>query len=224
VPSGEVRDPARTIPRSLFAGLAVTTLVYLAIQVIAQSTLGPDLPRFTAAPLAEAAGRVLGSRGRGLVLAGAVVSMFGYMAGDMLGSPRSVFAFGRDGILPAAFAAIHPRFRTPHVAIGVYAVAVATLAISSSFTALAIVANVTGLTLYLMCAAAAWELQRRDVRTADTGGDPLVLPGGPAIPLLAVLAIVWVLSHASRHEFAILALVLVTASVAYFLRKTGGRF
>jgi amino acid transporter len=220
VPSGEVRNPARTIPRALAAGLATTTAIYLAIQLVAESVLGPDLGTFSAAPLAEAAGRLLGPRGRLFVLAGAVVSMFGYLSGDVLGSPRSLFALGRDGILPRAFAAVHPRFRTPHVAIAFYAVSVAALAISSSFARLAILASVTTLTLYLACSLAAWELQRRDVRMAEAGGAPFVLPAGPLIPLLAATAILWLLSHATRREFGILALVVGVASAAYFARKT----
>jgi amino acid transporter len=156
-----------------------------------------------------------------MVLAGAIVSMFGYVSGDMLSSPRALFALGRDGILPRAFTVVHPRFRTPQLAIAVYAVIVALLAISSSFTQLAILANVTALTLYLMCAGAAWELQRRDVRTG--GAAPFVLPGGPLVPVLAGAVIVWLLSHASGREFRVLALVLAAASLFYFIRKTGGR-
>src|SRR5437899_3210558 len=82
-----------------------------------------------AAPLAEAASRVLGRGGRLLVLIGAVVSMFGYVSGDMLGSPRALFAFARDGIFPAPLVRVHPRFRTPYVAVMVHAAIVATLAI-----------------------------------------------------------------------------------------------
>jgi basic amino acid/polyamine antiporter, APA family len=217
VPSGEVRDPARTVPRALFLALATTTTLYLLIQRVAQGLLGPAIADFASAPLAEAASRVLGSGGRLLVIGGAIVSMFGYVAGDMLGSPRSLYAFGRDGVLPAALARVHPRFHTPHVAIVVYAMLIAALAVSSSFTQLAILANVAALTLYLTCVAASYELQRRDVR-AD--GAPFRLPGGPAIPMLAALVIVWLLSNATPREFAIEGLVIAVASMFYYIRRT----
>jgi amino acid transporter len=220
VPSGEIRDPARTVPRAVFSALAITTTLYLSIQLVAQGLLGPSMPTYAAAPLAEAAGRVLGGAGRLLVLLGATVSMFGYVSGDMLGSPRAVYAFARDGVLPAVLARVHPRFHTPYVAIVVYATLVASVAVSSSFTQLAVLANVAALTLYLTCVAAAYDLQRRDVRA---GGAPFVIPGGPAVPLLAAAVIVWLLSNATRREFAVEGLVLATAALFYFIRRTGGR-
>jgi basic amino acid/polyamine antiporter, APA family len=220
VPSGEVRDPARTVPRAVFSALAVTTTLYLLIQVVAQGLLGASMSTYAAAPLAEAAGRVLGRGGRLLVLIGATISMFGYVSGDMLGSPRALFAFARDGALPAPLARVHPRFHTPYVAIVVYALVVAGVAISSSFTQLAVLANVAALTLYLMCVSASYDLQRRGVRA---GGAPFTLPGGPAIPLLAAAVIVWLLSNATRREFGVELLVLTVAALYYFIRRTGGR-
>ena len=218
VPSGEIRDPTRTVPRALFSALAITTTLYLLIQTVAQGILGPSFSTYAAAPLAEAAGRVLGSGGRLLVLAGGAISMFGYVSGDMLGSPRALFAFARDGMLPAPVARIHPRFHTPYVAIVTYAAIVATVAVSSSFTQLAVLANVAALTLYLMCVAGSYELQRRDVRA---GGMPFAVPAGPLIPLLAAGVIVWMLSHATRREFAIEGLVLISAALVYLVRKKG---
>jgi basic amino acid/polyamine antiporter, APA family len=218
MPSGEVRDPTRTVPRALFSALAITTTLYLLIQTVAQGLLGPSIATFADAPLAEAASRVLGAGGRLLVLAGAAISMFGYVSGDMLGSPRTLFAFARDGVLPAAVARIHPRFHTPYIAIVIYAVLVAAVAVSSSFTQLAILANVAALTLYLMCVAASFELQRRDVRS---GGVPFALPAGPVVPLLAASVIVWMLSHATRREFAVEAIVLAAAAAFYAIRTRG---
>jgi amino acid transporter len=219
VPSGEIADPARTVPRALFLALAITTTVYLLVQGVAQGLLGPAIATYAAAPLAEAAARVLGRAGRLLVLGGATVSMFGYVSGDMLGSPRALYALGRDGMFPSALARVHRRFHTPYVAITSYAVIVAILAISSTFTQLAVIANVAALSLYLMCVAASYELARRNV---GAGPATFTLPGGPIVPLLAAAAIVWLLSHATAREFAVEALVLAGASGLYLIFATPG--
>jgi amino acid transporter len=214
-PSGEVKDPARTVPRAVFLALGFTTLLYMALQLVAQGILGPDLGLFPDAPLAEAAARAVGSWGRALLVVGASVSMFGYMSGSLLGSPRTLFAFGRDGIAPA-FALLHPRFRTPWLAIATHAAIVAALAISGTFEVLALMSNVAALSLYFLCALAAFELIRRDVRQE---GEPFRLPGDRFIPLLAGGAILWVLSSATSREVGVLAAVVGVASVLYFLRR-----
>ena len=219
MPVGEVRDPARTVPRSILGALAVTTLLYLAIQAVAQGVLGPQLSTFADAPLAEAASRLLGKFGKVLVLAGGTISMFGYVSGDMLGTPRALFALGRDGALPAVLSTVHPRYHTPAVAIVIYAVIVALLSISSSFNQLAVLANVSGLLLYALCVAASYELQRRDLQMAGT---PFNLPGGILIQALALAGIVWLVSQATRREFVIEAGVLVAASCYYLVRRRLG--
>lgn len=211
-PSGEIHDPAKTVPLSILSALAVATAIYLAVQTVAQGTLGPELPLFKDAPLVETAGRLFGAGAKLIFLVGMAVSIFGYIAGDMLGTPRALFALARDGVLPAPLVRVHPRYRTPAVAIVLYAVVVAAIAISSSFERLVVMANVSALLLYLMCVAASYELQRRDIRMA---GKPFNLPGGMFVQLLAAAGIVWLLSQASREEWTIEAYV-VSAAVLYY--------
>ncbi len=215
-PSGEIRDSARTVPRAILSALLIATLIYLAVQTVAQGILGPELPAFGDAPLAETARRLLGNGGRVLLLAGGTISIFGYVAGDMLGTPRALFALARDGSLPRGLATIHQQFRTPHVAIVVYAIVVAALAISSTFERLVIMANVSALLLYLLCVAASYELQRRDVRMAGT---PFDLPGGVVIQLCAAAGILWLVSQASAREFIIQGIALSAATVYYVARR-----
>jgi amino acid transporter len=220
VPSGEVANPSRTIPRAVFLALGVTTLLYMAVQMVAQGVLGAELARAGDAPLAVAAQRFLGAAGRNLLLAGAAVSMFGYVSGDMLASPRMLFAFGRDHLLPRAVARVHPRYRTPTVAIALHAAIVAAVAASGSFDRLVLLSNVATLSLYLLCCAAAWQLARKDVRS---GGPPFNVPGGAVVPALACGVIVWILSHATRAEFEVEGAVLAIAAILYALRRVRSR-
>jgi APA family basic amino acid/polyamine antiporter len=215
-PSGEIRDPAKTVPRSILTALAVATSIYLAVQTVAQGTLGPELPLFKDAPLVETAGRLFGTGAKMIFLIGMAVSIFGYIAGDMLGTPRALFALARDGVLPSALVRVHPRYRTPALAIVLYAAAVAALAISSSFERLVVMANVSALLLYLMCVAASYQLQRRDVRMA---GAPFNLPGGMVIQLLAAAGIVWLLAQATPEEWTIEAYVLAAAIIYYVAKR-----
>jgi amino acid transporter len=216
VPSGEVRDPRRTVPRAIYLALGLTTALYLAIQAVAQGVLGAEMAQHAEAPLAAAAGRFLGAGGRLLVLAGGAVSMFGYLCGDMLSSPRSLYAFGRDGFLPRALGRVHPSFHTPHVAIVVHAITAALLAASSSFRYLALLSNVSVLTLYFLCCAAALRL----VSQPAPDGDPVFdVPGARVIPVVAMVVIAWILAHATRQEFAVLAATFVVASILYGARR-----
>jgi amino acid transporter len=216
VPSGEVRDPRRTVPRAIFLALGLTTLLYLAIQAVAQGVLGAEMAQHAEAPLAEAASRFLGTGGRLLVLAGGAVSMFGYMCGDMLSSPRALYAFGRDGFLPRALARVHPSYHTPYVAISLHAVLAAALAISSSFRYLALLSNVAVLTLYFLCCAAALRLVSRK---APAGENAFTLPGARVIPVAAMAVIAWILAHATRQEFAVLGVTLLVAAALYGAKR-----
>src|SRR5262249_32743402 len=116
-PGGELRNPARTLPRAILLALALTTCLYLALQLTAQGRLGAQLSMQTQAPLAATAEQIFGSGGKTLLLVAGIVSMLGYLSADALATPRMLFAFGRDGIGPGALSAVHPTFRTPYVAI-----------------------------------------------------------------------------------------------------------
>jgi APA family basic amino acid/polyamine antiporter len=217
VPSGEVRDPARTVPRAIFIAMLGITLLYLALQLVAQGVLGAELGA-QPTPLAEVAGRVLGPWGRSLLLVGAAVSMFGYVSGMTLAVPRALFAFGRDGFLPRALAAVHPAHRTPHVAILVQSSIVWLLAASGEFERLAVLANVSTLVLYGACCLAAWQLRRRDVQA---GGIPFRVPAPTLVVLLALVVIGAMLTSVKLEEWRVVAGVLLLAALVFALTRSG---
>ena len=131
---GEVINPKRTIPRAILISISTVVIVYVLIQTVSQGVLGSELPNSIAAPLAETAKVSFGSFGYILLIIGAVISMFGYMSGTILNSPRVVYALSRDNIIPIkALSKIHKSFTTPYIAIIVYATIGFTLAISGSF-------------------------------------------------------------------------------------------
>jgi APA family basic amino acid/polyamine antiporter len=219
VPSGEVRDTARTVPRAIALAMVGITALYILLQVVAQGVLGDALPQAAVSPLADTAGASLGEWARNLLLVGAVVSMFGYLGGVTLSMPRMLFAFARDGFLPGSLGSVHPRFRSPHVAILVQSLMALALAVSGTFEKLAILANVSALALYLGCALAAWRLRALGVATEDTA--PFRIPFGQAVPWLACGVIVWLLTGLTRDEWLAFGACLAAGTLLYF--STRGR-
>jgi amino acid transporter len=211
IPSGEVVDPARTVPRAIAIAMIGVTLLYLAIQIVTQGILGPDLAA-QKTPLAEAAGRSIGNGGRTLILVGSAISMFGYVSGMILAGPRMLYAFGRDRFLPHGLAAIHPRFKTPHIAIVCHALLVTLLAVTGTFEKLAIIANGSVLLVYAACCLAVIQLRRRNVQE---GGAPFRAPFASVIPILAVGIIVWLLTSLSADEWKALLAVVGVAIVVF---------
>jgi amino acid transporter len=215
VPSGEVCNPARTIPRAIYLALGITTLLYVLIQFVAQGVLGVDLERFRDAPLAEVAFRFSGSAGRSFLLLAATISALGSVMSNVLSSPRILFALARDRFLPKFFAHVHPRFHSPDVAIIAYCTICLIVSFSASFQELAILANVAVLLLYLLCCSAALELMRRDVRS---DGTPFTFSGAWIVPPIGVLIVIWILTHATSKEFLITGVVLAIASILFLFR------
>jgi APA family basic amino acid/polyamine antiporter len=214
--SGEVKNPSYTVPRALLLSLSTVALLYAGLQIVSQGVLGPTLATITDAPLGAVAEHALGSPGRTLILVAAIVSALGYVSGDMLASPRLLFAFGRDGLLPARLGAVHARFRTPHIAIIAYAALSCAVALSGSFRVLAVLSAVGILGVDLACCLAVRELRRRDVRAE---GAPFRVGGGPIVPLLACAVVIWLLTSARGVEFLATAGVLVIAALLFLLRR-----
>ena len=216
-PSGEVRDPARTVPRALFAALVVVTLLYMGLQIVAQGVLGPELATNTQAPLAETAKRVLGSGGQMLVILGTAISTFGYVAGDMLAAPRGIYALGRDRLLPAAIGSVHQRYRTPHVAILIHAALSLGFALTGTFENLAVLAVIATLIVYLICCLATIQLQRRNIH--DEGAIPFKVPGGPVIPIIASAIVVWLMTASTRQEVVAMGAMLVAETLVFLAMR-----
>jgi len=211
VPSGEVHDPSRTVPRAIFLAMIGATVLYLSVQLVTQGILGSALVG-QKTPLAEAAAVAMGASGRTLILVGSTVSMFGYVSGMTLAGPRMLFAFGRDGFVPAQLAMVHSRFKTPYVSIVVQTLVVIALAVTGSFEKLAIIANGSILVVYAACCLAVIQLRRKGVQESGT---PFRVPFASVVPILAFLAIAWIMTSLSADEWRALLVVLAVAAIAY---------
>lgn len=210
IPSGEVRDPARQVPRATLAAVLLVVLLYIGIQVVCQGVLGPALPTSTA-PIAQAAG-ALWSPGLGLLLITACVSMTGFLMGNLLASSRLLFALGRDGWLPLAFGRVTASHHVPLLAIVAHGGIACALALFGSFEALALVSGGAICLVYIAVSVAAWRAQQLGLRER---GAPFVLPGGPVIPVVAVLAMVAVVATLTVAEWLAIGLALLGIVLLY---------
>jgi amino acid transporter len=211
-PSGEIKNPSKTVPMGLLIGIGSLLALYVGLQTVAQGVLGPELANNTEAPLAAVAVEVFGGWGGKMLLAGVVISIYGAISGDMLGAPRVIFASSLDGNLPRCLSKVHPQYKTPHVAVIVFAIVVCAFALSGTFRYLVVFATGSLLLIDLGVSLAVLRLRQRD--GLPKAGE-FRLPFGPLIPLLSCLIIGWLLLQVPAEE-AISIAVLISASVVVY--------
>jgi len=211
--SGEVHDPARTIPRALGLAMLTVTVLYMGIQSVAQGILGTSLAS-SSVPLADAMARVNPTLSV-LMLAGAAFSMFGWLCSDILCSPRIVFALSRDGLLPQSLGRLHGRRHTPYAAILCYASVALALALSGTFSELAVLSALAVAPLYMAGCAAAWHLSRRAVALA---GPPLRFRWLGAAAGVGIVSMAGLIALGSPKEIGGLAALLGASVLIYFLQ------
>jgi APA family basic amino acid/polyamine antiporter len=209
--SGEVVQPNRTIPRALSIAMLSTIILYVAIQVIAQGILGSSLAS-SKAPLADAMAHIHPAL-RALMLAGAALSMFGWLGSDILGSPRQLFAFARDGLLPGVLGRLHPRSHAPYIAILCYATLAIVLALTGTFAELVVLSTLAIAALYIAGCAGSWVLARRGIALS---GRPLNFRFLGAAAVIGISSMLTLIALGSRQE--IIGLVtLIGFSVLLYL-------
>jgi APA family basic amino acid/polyamine antiporter len=196
VPAGEATDPRRQVPFAFVATIVAVTAVMTLAHVVAAGTL-PQLAA-SGTPLADASAMFMGAAGALLVSVGSVVSMAGNSFGSVLTGSRMLFALAENGELPRFLAAIHRRYRTPANAILCMTAVILVLALSGSFVVLALASGVARLVIYAGTCAAA--LRLRYMRGLDGGPAPFVLPGGPVIPVLAIVVSLAILAGATALQ------------------------
>jgi len=131
--AGEVRDPTRNMPRALMYGLLAVLAIYLSVNVAYLVALPMNDLAGTSRVAERAASALVGPSGAAMVALTVVVSTFGCNAAAILGASRLLYAMAHDGLFFRAAAAIHPKYRTPHVALAGITVWSSLLALSGSY-------------------------------------------------------------------------------------------
>ncbi|MBI2220940.1 MAG: amino acid permease [Acidobacteria bacterium] len=219
VTGGETRDPRRAIPFAMMMTIVFVTLLMTAAQVVALATL-PDLARSKTA-LADSAVTFLGAGGALLITTAAVFAMTGNNFGQSLSGSRNLFALGEHGDIPGVFAWVHPRYRTPATAILVTGAVALALALSGTFTTLAIGSAITRLFVYAVSCAATLALRRP--RFAGVVNRPaFVAPGGPLIPAAGALLSVGIVAFATPRQISVGVAALAAGAALYVVTRLAG--
>ena len=208
VSAGESKDPRRDMPFGLFTGLLTCAVIYALIQWVVVGVLHD--PGHSERPLADVARIVIGRGGAAVIAAGALFSVYGYLSGNMLATPRITFALAERGDFPSAFGLVHSRFRTPYFSIFVFALLVWLLALFGSFAGNATLSAGSRLFYYgVVCAAL--PVLRRKQKTAAL----FQIPGGTAFALvisgLGVLICAGLLTRIEYNKSLILAVAVAVA-------------
>jgi basic amino acid/polyamine antiporter, APA family len=195
---GEVRDPERNLPRALILGTSAVVAIYLLVNA-AYIYLIP-IGEMARSPLvaADAAQRILGRLGVGLVSVVVMLATFSTLLGSMLTAPRIFFAMADDGLFFRSVARVHPRFRTPDVAIVLTGLLGILYVAFRNFQQLADTFVVAIFPFYALAAAAVFVLRRR--RPPAVAPRPIRVPGYPVVPALFVLATLYMLGNALRED------------------------
>ncbi len=204
ISSGEVRNPQRDLPFALFTALIACTAIYALIQWVVVGVLFDH--GHTDRPLAEVAQIVMGHGGGAAIAAGALLSIYGYLSGNILAAPRITFALAERKDFPSMFAIVHPRFLTPHVSIFIFALLVWLMAVFGTFAGNATLSASSRLFFYGVVCAALPVLRRKHVGTAG-----FVLPAGIVFSVLGVLICLGLLTRIDYSKSLILIIAVAIA-------------
>jgi basic amino acid/polyamine antiporter, APA family len=218
VPIAEAKNPRRDAPVALFAALGICALVYTLVQAIVIAAL--ENPGASPRPLAAAAQVLLGGWGATLMAVGALVSVYGYLAGAMLNVPRLTYAMAEQGDLPPRLGAVHSRFRTPHVSVMLFAVLVWVFAAAGSFLQNLTLSAVSRLFTYGAVCAALVVLRRRErAGSSDLNPAWFRLPAGRTVAFLGLTLSVALAFRMNERELAVLGGTLLVGLLHWGLMR-----
>ena len=187
--------------------------LYMGVQAVCMATV-PDLAQ-SKAPLADTAISLWGPVAEQGIVAGAIVIMLGSLNSGFLATTRLPFAFAEQGDFPRLLARVHPRYRTPHVAILLSAALVLAATLASTFLTAISLATSTRMVVYIAGCVALMTLRRR----TDVPSPGFVAPAGPVFAILSILLSATLLINASGRELVQLTVAAISGILLYALAR-----
>lgn len=218
IPLAEAKDPARDVPFALITGLALVTALYLAAQVVVVATL-PD-PDSTNRALASSMRVMIGGSGAAFITVAALVSVYGWLASNMLTVPRLSMAMAERGDFPSILARVHPTLRTPWISILVFAGLSWILANLSGLLQNLSLSAVSRLFVYGFVCASLPVFRRRDA-TAPESVRPAQFraPAGVLLAAIGVGAALVLAARMNMREAVTMAIVVGLASLHWRVNR-----
>lgn len=214
--AGEFKNPRRDLPLTMLASLGVIIVFYMAVQW-AYIAAGAPQSAGDATPLAAAASAVMGDAGALLLSLAAIFSIATNALSFYIAGPRIAYAMADRGLLPAVFARVSPRFKTPDRAILLFSGIVAIMLASGAFTFLATVTSLASQSVVLVYVVAFVVL----MRTRRYGHDGTMAFYWWPVVLVAAFFAVFSIAQAPAEAFLLLAALLAVGTVLYFLERRG---
>jgi amino acid transporter len=213
VASSETRDPKRDTAFALISAMTAVTVIYVLVQITVIGVL-PNTAR-SAAPIGAALGRLLGPAGVTLGTLAVLLSVYGWLTGFALMSPRIIFAMAERGELPRFMAHVNGRGRVPDAAIIVNSAIALGLGLAGEFGQLATFAAIAKLGIYGATCGALIVLRRK--RGLPDG---YRAPGGPVLAAAGIGFCAWLLTTRSLSEAWFMPVMIAAgAAVSWAMRR-----
>jgi amino acid transporter len=190
--AGEVLEPQRTLPRAIVFGTIAIVVIYL-LANSAYLYVHP-IERVARSPLiaADTMGAIFGRVGVAAVSVVVTISTMGGLVGTMLGPPRVFFAMADDGVFFRSVARVHPRYRTPHIAIGIAMLISTLFVLTRTFEQLADTFVLAIWPFYGLAVAGVYRLRARRPDLPR----PYRVPGYPIVPAIFLIGVVYLVGNA----------------------------
>jgi APA family basic amino acid/polyamine antiporter len=212
-PAAEFQNPRRDVPFALIVMIVLVTAIYTSVQLVAIGSI--DNLGVSDTPLADGARVMMGPIGGFLLTLGAALSVLGTNNNTILSGPRYLYALAESGALPSVFARIHPKYRTPYVAILTQSGIAAALMLTGTAEQLAELSVIARLASYIGTAASVPVLRRKMPATDRA----IRLPFGPVIPFLALAICLMFISSATSKNLIAGAIALAVGAAIFLARR-----
>lgn len=217
--AGETLDPQRTLVRSISVGTVALIGIYLVANVAYLAALGPSSAAHSDRIASEAVSSMLGPAAGKLIAAAILVSIFSAANGITLTATRVYYAMANDGVFFRKLAEVHPRYKTPALAVVWSSIIAVLFAATGTFEQLFTYVVFAGWIFYALAAASIFIFRKK----LSTTPRPFRVPGYPAIPLLFIAAsaaiVLNTLLSQPERGFVGLGIVALGTPAFYFWKR-----